>query len=166
MVTQAYLKEYFRYCHETGDLIRIKTASTKRGLIGKPAGQKWDGYIFIKINKKRYSAHRLIWLYVYGKWPDGVIDHKNGVGTDNRLENLRDCSVMENALNTVRARNKHGHPNIVLETGKRRKMWSAVVKYNGVTKRVRFATKQEAIDAVVAMSKEIHGDFSVYARDT
>jgi len=48
---------------------------------------------------KRYYAHRLAWLYVYGVWPDGDTDHINRNKHDNRIANLRSCSRSENMLN-------------------------------------------------------------------
>lgn len=48
-------------------------------------------------------AHRLVWLWHYGSWPNGELDHINGNKADNRLENLRDVSHGENLSNQRRA---------------------------------------------------------------
>jgi hypothetical protein len=48
-----------------------------------------DGFIEIMIDGEEYLAHRLVWMYVHGKFPDGEINHINGDKTDNRIENLR-----------------------------------------------------------------------------
>lgn len=59
-----------------------------------------SGYIQVSITGwNGVPLHRLIWLQQTGKWPEGVIDHINGVRDDNRLENLRDVSKKENARN-------------------------------------------------------------------
>lgn len=51
------------------------------------------GYLMaaVKVDGKHYTVlvHRLIWMHVHGEWPNGEIDHINGVRDDNRLENLR-----------------------------------------------------------------------------
>ena len=50
---------------------------------------------------KKLLAHRAAWAIYYGKWPDGVLDHINGVRYDNRIKNLRDVSVVENVKNSA-----------------------------------------------------------------
>ena len=37
--------------------------------------------------------------------PEGIIDHKNGDGLDNRKENLRACSNAENMMNQKKLQN-------------------------------------------------------------
>lgn len=67
---------------------------------GKVAGTIDDkGYVLININRKQYLAHRLIWLYLYGAFPENNIDHINGIRHDNRLVNLRECTQMGNRQN-------------------------------------------------------------------
>jgi hypothetical protein len=39
---------------------------------------------------------------MYGMWPQGQIDHINGIRTDNRLSNLRDVSSAVNNHNSQR----------------------------------------------------------------
>ena len=48
------------------------------------------------IYDKPYRAHRVIWALVHGEWPEGQIDHINGVRDDNRLENLRVVTNQDN----------------------------------------------------------------------
>jgi hypothetical protein len=57
------------------------------------------GYHRIGVDRKRYLTHRLVWLYVYGAWPKGEVDHINRNNSDNRLANLRDVSPSENQHN-------------------------------------------------------------------
>lgn len=66
------------------------------------------GYKFITINKdnhhRKIAVHRLVWA-VYGDKPitnSLVINHKNGIKNDNRIENLELVTVSEN--NTHRFR--------------------------------------------------------------
>ena len=73
---------------------------------GKPAfTTNRDGYFVGAIFAKSYSAHRVIWALCYGEWPDGFIDHINGIRSDNRITNLRVVSDLQNAQNSGRARN-------------------------------------------------------------
>lgn len=77
-----------------------------RGLVygkrGRPASQRNpQGYIQLCINNRYYGvAHRVIWESVNGPIPEGMhIDHINGIKDDNRIENLRLCTVSQNQMN-------------------------------------------------------------------
>ena len=51
------------------------------------------GYYRVSLDSERHLAHRLAWLYVYGKWPELTIDHINRNPSDNRIQNLRDVTA-------------------------------------------------------------------------
>ena len=78
--------------------------------IGSIAGSKPTPYIRIRFKNKYYLAHRLAWFYMTGKFPSGVIDHINGVPSDNRFSNLRDTTQEINTQNRKKpkASNKSG----------------------------------------------------------
>ena len=86
-----YIRENFIY-HENGTFTR-KDRRNWCGSLDK------DGYWIIKIKKKQYKAHRLVFAYHNGRFPDGEIDHINRNRTDNRIENLRECTRTENVRN-------------------------------------------------------------------
>lgn len=65
-----------------------------------------DGYVYLYVDGHQYSAHRIIWKMEKGKDPEGIVDHKNGITSDNRIENLRDISLSENAKNNKSVRRK------------------------------------------------------------
>ena len=79
--------------------------------IGSIAGHKsgW-GYVRISLGNKKYSAHQLAWLIVYGEWPDKQIDHIDGDKENNAIENLRLVTASINQLcnNKPRSNNKTG----------------------------------------------------------
>jgi hypothetical protein len=67
-----------------------------------------DGYLYTSINRRVYSIHRLIWLYVTGEWSVNEIDHKNGVRNDNRWRNLREATTQQNRMNTLGQKRRKG----------------------------------------------------------
>lgn len=92
-----------------GQLIR-KVGVSRNAKVGDVAGcYKPPGYLVVKIAQKSYYVHRLIWLYVYGQWPSKSIDHIDGDRSNNRVENLRDATAVENGRNQkINAKNQSG----------------------------------------------------------
>ncbi len=58
-----------------------------------------NGYRQIKLKGKKYGEHRLVWFWMTGKWPAPMVDHENGIKSDNRWKNLREASRSTNAQN-------------------------------------------------------------------
>ena len=77
---------------------RFKRKGAAAGRISK------YGYWTIAIDGRWYMAHRLVWLWVHGSWPQHEIDHKDGNRLNNNPENLRDVPHAINAQNIRRAR--------------------------------------------------------------
>lgn len=106
MITQERLKQLVSYNPDTGEFARsIKTTHN-----AKVTSISGDGYYRITLDNKRYRAHRLAWLYVYGYFPT-QIDHINGNKLDNRIENLRIANASENGQNISKP-NKNNHLGI------------------------------------------------------
>lgn len=104
-ITQELLHELFTY--DGKDLRwRVKRPYAKKGDVGVVAGGiNKVGYRRITIDDTQYLAHRLIWMFVHGDWPSGMIDHINRVKTDNRIENLREADM------TLNVRNRGAYPS-------------------------------------------------------
>lgn len=103
-LTHSELTAKFYYDADTGHLHRRSN--------GKRFGHLHvDGYMLGNFKKKSYRVHRLIWFYVHGVWPTGVIDHINNDGRDNRLVNLRDISASENSRRQKRCAT-YGGPGV------------------------------------------------------
>lgn len=78
---------------------------------------KTGNYISVRVNSKLYLAHRLIFAMLYGCWPEDLVDHLNGNGTDNRLENLRKVSRIENNRNcAMKHNNTSGYNGVYFHT--------------------------------------------------
>lgn len=106
MLDLDYVRAMYSYNPYTGSLVYRKSAGCRRA--GDLVGWLDEGYLKTKVNRKKITLHRLIWLIVFGELPE-VIDHINGVKTDNRLSNLRNVDVRQNNRNTkVNRLNKSG----------------------------------------------------------
>lgn len=129
MITQDELKKILNYNKNTG-IFTWKERPSCCIQVGDIAGGLSNGYISIKIYKKAYKAHRLVFLYVDGFIPEHFVDHKNGIKTDNRWDNLRHVTNSCNSLNTVIPKNnKSGF--IGVNWCKRTKKWESRIMING-----------------------------------
>lgn len=97
MLTQQRLKELFNY-----DPLSGKLTSKYGNVCGESS--KSGYYISVNVEGKTYKAHRLAWLYMYGEFPNGLIDHKNEDKTDNRISNLRIASDSTNQHNRFKSK--------------------------------------------------------------
>ena len=91
---------------------------------GKVAGVKAGPYYRIGLRGQKYLYHRVAWAIYHGTEPKGFVDHINGNGLDNRIENLRIVSNRENCHNAkMTVRNKSGFNGV--SWAKRDKRWVA-----------------------------------------
>jgi hypothetical protein len=108
----ALLRKLLRYEPETGKLFWLPRSAEimPPGLHaaawnGKYAGKEAftatgsHGYRASRVCNVQCLAHRLIWAFVHGSWPEGQIDHINGDRQDNRIANLRVVDAATNARN-------------------------------------------------------------------
>ena len=100
-----------------------------------------SGTIFGKI----YSAHRIIWALSKGEWPDGPMDHINGIRDDNKILNLRVVTSRENSMNRgLRSDNSSGSTGVYFSRNS--KKWIAsIFAENRSIYLGRFAEKADAI---------------------
>ena len=102
-ITRRELKKWVRYDPSTGEMHRVRKVVSKTGrfmTIDKLiTGTNNRGYLWVKLFEYMYLVHRLAFLYVTGKHPQGEVDHINGIRLDNRWENLRDCDSAAQSRN-------------------------------------------------------------------
>lgn len=155
MVTQDRLKDVMSYDPATGDFVNTLQRG-KRGTPGKKAGYLNPlGYRIIRIDSENYHAHRLVWLYQYGNFPDYLIDHINGNRDDNRLTNLRPATYKQNGENQkLHSTNKSGHRGVSWDNHSQ--IWVACVGHTNEKIRRRFKNLDDAIEAVKQMRDELY----------
>ena len=159
MITQSRLHELFDYDPNTGNLLwKVVRPNVK---VGDVAGciDKRDGYRLIRLDGRTYKAHRLVWLWHHGKWPDHQIDHIDRDPANNRIENLRDVSGSINQLNCDKP-NKTGFAGVI----KSRNKFQAQLKIFGKNVRLgTFDTPEEAHHVFKRVHFDLHREHSQYA---
>lgn len=127
-ITQELLHTLFEY--KNGELYWKKSIRT--GWNGKQAGSlKPSKYKQVQINKKMHLVHRLIFLYHHGYLPD-CIDHIDNNQLNNSIENLREATKSQNAINRKLVKNFSGIKGVSWK--KREKKWIVRLQINGIRK--------------------------------
>ena len=152
-LTQDILKEYVTYDEHSGEMTLIKSNSPAlRNKLPMVFGTtNADGYLYGMIERKTYSVHRLIWLYMTGSFPSGNIrvDHEDRCKVNNRWCNLRLLSHGENVRNQspTKKATKSGLTGVFYDKS-RNKPWVAHIR---VDKKLQFlgafASMEEAASA-------------------
>lgn len=159
MISQEELRSIFNYCAETGVFTwRIQPALKKKPGIGDVAGSvhKKTGYVMLKIKSKSYRAHRLAWLYINGEYPKNHIDHINGICSDNRFINLRECTHQENQQNRKSSK-RSSSKYIGVDWCKLSKKWRSQITLNGKNKYLGlFESEELAHEAYCEAKKQLH----------
>ena len=162
MITQDKLKELFEYSTD-GNLI-WKVQKAKRTKIGSIAG--WintdvhrQKYMNVELDGKSYKLHRIIFMYHYGFMPKRI-DHVDGNRLNNRIENLREATASQNAMNSsVRNHSKSGIKNVFLDKASNK--WRVQFKINGKNYSFGSYNDLEIADLVAQEARsKYHGAFA------
>lgn len=147
-----WLKQQLHYDPVTGALTWLR--GPYRGRTVRVNDPK-HGRRRVTIGCNRYTATHIIFFYMTGRWPLEV-DHVNNVKDDDRWENLREATRVE------QQRNRRGHSlsgfKGVYPTSSGK--FQAMIRDNGRTRPLgTFATPEEAHFAYCAVAQQMHGAF-------
>ena len=148
------VRELLAYDQTTGELT-WRRSTNRRIRVGSVAGGRHEGYIVISVDGVSIYAHRIAWLLTHGKWPAGEVDHKNGNGTDNSIDNLREGPRKVNMQNIRKAKvtSKSG----MLGVRQRNGSFKARIAIDGRDVLLgSFATADEAHAAYVLAKRQHH----------
>ena len=155
-LNQDLLCELFEY--KDGHLYwKVNKGRAKNGT--KAGSIHNQGYLSVRINKKAYLLHRLIYLYHNGVLPE-FIDHINGNKLDNHIENLRPATLSQNGCNaTLSKRNTSGIKGV--SWNKRYNKWEAYLNKNNKRTCIgKFSSLEEATKAVTEARNIYHKEFA------
>lgn len=155
-LTADRLRDLLAYDPDTG----LFTWRRSRGCVkvGAIAGtDNGRGYLKFALDKVHHFAHRLAFLYMTGRWPEGEVDHINRIKTDNRWTNLRDVTKSVNQQNRSLVKSRGTSKLRGVCWYKRTNKWKAQINDNG--KKIGlgyFHSEQEAYSAYIAAKKLLH----------
>jgi hypothetical protein len=159
MLTRDYVAGLMDYQRDTGTFIwRVTQGSVKAG---RRAGSRHSsGYVHVRINKRGYKAHQLVWLMETGTWPAFPLDHIDGDGGNNHHSNLRDCTMSQNKANSRSYKNnKSGIKGVCYN--KKLNRWGASIQCGGKRHHLGlFHTKEEAAEVYMASAALFFGPFA------
>ncbi len=158
-LTQSRLREVLEYDPSTG-LFKWLVKKARWLSVGDSAGALSKGRLKITIDGNRFFAHRLAWLYCYGKWPIGEIDHMDGNPLNNKINNLRDVPHSINAENQkIGRRCQHSGLTGVYIDNRTGRFFSAIRINGKFTYLGRFDSKELAHQAWLAAKRKHHSGF-------
>lgn len=167
---QQRISDSVAYCPETGVLTWKVSKRGGGAKAGKALLRKNNyGYMVVRIDGKDYVSHRIAWLLSKGFWPEGQIDHINGIRDDNRLCNLRDATVTENRRNCIGQPGKRKYSRfkgVGFVRSNRYSKWVAriVVDKNSLYLGA-FKTEDEAASAYIEAEKKFFGEYASSLRE-
>ena len=173
------LRQLLRYEPETGKLFWLHRTQQEFDTLGRFSVEHkcnwWNamyanteastlshrGYYRIRLKRRDYSSHRVIWAMVTGSWPDMMVDHINRIPSDNRWVNLRLATPTQNHWNRSKSEGKSSCYKGVLWS-KSDSIWRSSISVYGKPHPLgEFSTQEKAAQAYDAAAKKHFGDYAV-----
>jgi hypothetical protein len=142
------------------DIYRHIKKGSEAGYL-KPGRVKGKEYAAVRLNRKVYYVHRIIYYLITKKDPEShLIDHIDGNTLNNHIENLRLVTNKENQRNrtVINKNNTSGCTGVTWDKNKRK--WLAQISVNNKNKYLgRYETKEEAASAYNEAALIYFGEF-------
>lgn len=132
----------------------------RKSRIGKKAGVPHSkGYVQVTYKTKLYMEHRIVFLMHYGYVPQ-LIDHINGNKADNKILNLREATLSQNAQNMkISKSNISGIKGVTWRQCS--KSWRVQISVNGKNKYIgTFKDIELAKECIEQARVKYHGEFA------
>ena len=158
MITQQILQELFIY--NSGNLLwktnRRKNSIKENSIAGNLSK---NGYYRTFVNGKAIYNHRAIFFMHHGYLPK-MLDHINGMKTDNRIENLREATYEQNNANKAMQKNNKSGCRCVF-WHKPTSLWVVLIRKNNKQHCFGYyKSYEEACSVANNKRKELHNEFS------
>ena len=156
------IQEWFSYVPETGAVLWKKSPSRKIRAgtkAGTPCGKGKKKYINIKMNGGYILAHHVAFFLSFCRLPVTEVDHEDGDGLNNKLENLREVTHAANMKN-VRMGSRNSSGAVGVSFSKRDNTWESSICVDG--RRIHLGSFKEKDQAVFAR-KSAEAEYGFHA---
>lgn len=151
-IDQGVLRAALTYAPETGVFFNKRS---QRACVLKDR----YGYVRLSVLGVDLLAHQVAWAFTHGAWPDGEVDHINGVRDDNRIANLRIVGRSENKQNSRLAHRDNATGLLGVSALKPGKFRAQIMIQGRKLMLGVFGTAQEAHEAYMAAKAQHHPAF-------
>ena len=163
MITASELRKLLDYDPKTGEFRwlvarsnRIKKYGIKKGQLTGVTGERPT----INIDHHVYRASRLAFLWMTGRWPKKLIDHRNRNTRDNRWVNLREATHQQNSAN-CRSKSSTGFKGVHYDARAKERKYMARITVRGRTIGLgSFEPPDVAHVAYLVAAKKHFGEFA------
>jgi hypothetical protein len=167
MISQEQLRALLRYDPNTGWFTNLYDRNYN-SLAGARVGSLTCSgrYRKVVINKVDYYEHTLAWFYVHGEWLL-YLDHENGDGTENWLDNLRPANQSKNIANAhFGGSNSVSGVRGVYSSGRIDYPWRAAIQVNGKQIHLGHFDTIELAEIAYKEAAKLHfGEFAFHNRN-